>query len=174
MAAVQTLAGTVKIQTALNYINTLDDEATITDAFAKSFLETYTSGATGALKVNCMFHNRYSIAGHAEQALDLSGGLTNSFGTFSFTKVMAIIIKNVTTTAGHTLSFGGGEHPLAGLTDAAGDMIVIGAGGMFCLTHPQEGLAVTGGSADDIKLHNNHATVLSLVDVCIIGVGTVA
>lgn len=176
MAATQACAGTVKIQTALNYTNTLDDTAVVTDAYSRSFLETYLSGSSGALKVNCMFHNRYSInGGPAAQQLDLAAGLTNSFGTFTFTKVMAILIKNNTNTAGHTLGFGGGtSNPMTTLTAAAGDLAEIGAGGMLLLTFPQEGAAVTAGSADTIQIVNNHATVLSSVDIMIIGVGTIS
>lgn len=128
----------------------------------------YTIG-TAAGQANQIFQDQRTLAATSED-LDLSGVLANKLGeTITFTKVRTILIRNLATETGKVLSVGGAaSNALAGLFGNVNDVIKIGPGGAFLLDSPVDGIAVTGGTGDLLKIDSGSDTIT--YDITIVGV----
>lgn len=137
--------------------NSLDLE-TAKAIINKRIQQTITNG-TGANQAQQHWSDIRTLAGTSE-TLDLAGALTNAFGsTVTFATLRAIIIRNLSSTAGHDLIVGGAAAPIAGLFgDAASDKLKIRAGGTLVLLAPLDGYTITATSADGLKLDSGANT----------------
>lgn len=73
--------------------------------------------------------------------------------TVTATKIKALLIKNITTTAGVTVSVGGGSGCVSTIFGNTSDILVIRPGGFVLLYAPDAaGYAVTGTSADILTI----------------------
>lgn len=148
------LSGSVKTQFNMNATKTRDLGVI---SWPVNFTETLslTSGI-GANQVNEMFDDDRTLAGGANEELDLSGTLLNAFGdTIAFVGVKLLYIKNNSAT--ETLTVGGAAatawEPWAG---AAGDAVKIPPGGFILWTNPSAaGWAVAAGVTDKLKILNS-------------------
>lgn len=142
-------------QTTLNVNLTLKnplDLSTPNDSLAMKLLDTWTNGV-GANQINQVWHDNRSIASGGNDDLDLAGGLTGAFGqtiTFARIKVLAIFNKS----DDNVLEIGAaGTNPLSTLFADTTDKIIIRPGGGILLVAPDAtGYAVTGGSADVLRV----------------------
>lgn len=172
-----TYAGEVKVQIKSKVVNALD-LSTVSDILsdpALSIVQALADG-TGSGKAQVHWHDRRSLeatGGADTDALDLAGGVVNAFGTVTFTKIKAILIKMVTATTGLALEIGAGSDPITSLWGASGDVAILGAGGIFLMTSPVDGFALTGGSADKLTITNPSAAAITY-DIVVIGEGTIA
>lgn len=130
------------------------------------FAADYATG-TGSNQQDRVYSTVLSLAGSA-QTIDLLGSLTDSYGAaLSFVEVTGIFIKNNSTTTGQFVTIGAGSNPFITWLKATGDGVVLGPGGIFCLTSPIDGYAPTAGTGDILTFDPGALTFT--VSVLIIG-----
>jgi hypothetical protein len=116
-----------------------------------------------------LFTDTRTIAASSTDSLDLAGALTNAFGTVTFARVKAILVKasaantnnvNVTRPASNGLP----------LFLAAGDGIPVKPGGAFLwVATDATGVPVTAGTGDLLDLVNSGAGTSVTYDIVILG-----
>jgi hypothetical protein len=128
-------------------LNTGIDGGPLFKQHVHHFLQRYTTGV-GANKVGAVYSGRQTISGATP--IDLSGSLSSLVDgtTVSFPILMGIFAVNFSTTAGQTITMGGGSNPLASWVGATGDLVKIGPAGFLNLWNPIDGYAVVAGTGD--------------------------
>lgn len=165
------MAITGKITGQVAMLDNRDTEFTkLRDNPIVSLAMTFANG-TGVDQIDSFWYDRRSLAATTE-TLDLSGGLTDAFGTaFSFAKVKLLIVKNNNTTAGHTLKIGGNASNQFLLFTDGSDKYTLGPGGIFMVAEPcAAGLAVTAATGDILKMDAGAQTIS--YDILIAGIHT--
>jgi hypothetical protein len=124
-----------------------------TVSISQSFNWDITNG-TGAGQANLCYQGVRTLTTGANEDLDVSGSLTNLFGTAVFTKVKLIAISAAAanTTALTVIRPASNGVPFFA---AAGDGFTLEAGDFFALTRRSAaGIAVTAGTGDLINVAN--------------------
>lgn len=108
------------------------------------------------------FHIRATLPTKEEHSYDLAGGVENGFGDIlTFAEIKELQVINNSTTDGDDLNVGGNGSPTSGAlltaifrggNDAG---ITVPASGAFVIASPLSGFAVTGGSADILRIYNS-------------------
>ena len=133
------------------------------DKFAPSMRQTisFTDGTT-ANKADILFTDQRAVATGANDDIDLSGSLADTFGTtVTAAEMVALVIINapISGSANTTdLTIGGGSNPYIGFFGASGDTIgPIKPGGVFMLAAGDAaGIGtVTAGTADILRVSNS-------------------
>lgn len=167
------ISGTTTVQLKDTQRNSLD-LSVITDALSKSWAQTWVAGTTAnAVQVN--WHDKITLASGQATILDVNNtstgtgavAMNNGFGNLQLTKVKKVFLKLETATAGYSLDIGGGNTPLAL------DAVSVGAGGMFLVTNPVDGITVEDATSDLLLISNPSAGAV-VFDICIAGVGAIA
>lgn len=140
------------------------EEGTV--AISQAFDWTITSG-TGAGQVNLCYQGVRTLTTGQAESLDVSGTLSNLFGTTVFTAVKLIAIRSAvanTTVLSVTRPASNGVPFLV----AAGDGFDLTAGDFFILTRrTAAGIAVTAGTGDLITVTNaSGASAVYTIVVC--------
>lgn len=113
------------------------------------------------------------LAASSSTTFDLAGSLEDIYGNaITFAKVKAIVVKNLSTTAGVDLSLGpnssngfGGSN---GVWGDVSDRSTIQAQGLFFWYDPN-GVAVTAGTADTLYLANLSGSASCAYQILILG-----
>lgn len=126
---------------------------------------------SAAGQANQVWHDRRTLVA-ASELINLSGtganAKPNAFGeTAAFATVKGLVIRNRTTTSGANLIVGNASAAFVTPFNAATDRLKIYPGGLIVLWAPNTGYAVTGTTADDLKLDSGSATIE--YDIYIIG-----
>ena len=167
------ISGTTTVQLKDTQRNSLD-LSVITDALSKSWAQTWVAGTTAnAVQVN--WHDKITLTSGQATILDVNNtstgtdavAMNNGFGNLQLTKVKKVFLKLETATAGYSLDIGGGNTPLAL------DAVSVGAGGMFLVTNPVDGITVVDATSDLLLISNPSAGAV-VFDICIAGVGAIA
>lgn len=164
------LTGTLKVIFDFTNLAT-SDLSTLKDTLLHEIRLALTSG-TSANQIDKIWHDRRTLAGGANETLDLIGSLTDAFGvTASFAKVKAILIYNRTTTTGVFLLVGGAASNAwaGGMLVDASDKAKVGPGGFLAWASPVDGYAAAAGSTDNLKIENGHGSTAAEYDIIIIG-----
>jgi hypothetical protein len=146
------------------------DLASVSSELDKPYSVTLGNG-TGLGQANNAWHDRRTLAGGANEDLDMAGGLTNALGVaLVFTKIKSITFySDPANTANFTIS-----RPATNglpLFAAAGDAFVLTPGDVFQLTNRSlAGIAVTAGTGDLINVAVAAAAVGQSYEVIIQGV----
>lgn len=115
--------------------------------------KTFTNG-NGNSQMNRLFVDTRTLAAASEN-LDLAGGLTDRFGnTITLAKLNLLYIKNKSTTSPQILKVGGDANSVP-LFGAVADYIVIPPGGVLLWVATVDGIAVTAGTGDILKIENS-------------------
>jgi hypothetical protein len=132
---------------------------TISDPLNEVMSLTYGYGTT-INNCNIAWASSRSLASTTETLNFSNSSLTDAFGvSLAFVKIKFLAIWNTNTTAGQTLVIGNATNPLA-LFSAGTSTYTIGPNGRFIIAEPAlAGIAVTGSSADSLKLNSGSATV---------------
>lgn len=168
----QTLDGNIKVALGLNYNNSLSDGIQVNDPYSKTFATTFSTG-TGSGKAQVLYHAERTLATTTADNLDLAGGILSAFGTATFTKIKAIAIKVVTTTAGYRLEVGAGSNAFASMLGSATDKVIVQADGMVVLVAPIDGYTITAGTGDILKI-NNPSGGSVVYDIAVLGEGSIS
>ena len=125
----------------------------------------------GANQAERVWGDSRSLAASATEEHDLAGGLTDGLGaTITLTEVRALAVKASTANAS-TITLGGASSNAWEIwAGAAGDAIKLRPGGSLILIAPDAtGYAVTGGSADLLKVANDSTSVTAAYDIFVLG-----
>jgi hypothetical protein len=170
--AINLQSAQLKLVLSSTFQNVLDLD-TVSDALSQIWQNDLTNG-TGANKGQVVWHDERTLAAGTPESLDLAGALACAFGVITFSKVKLIAIKVVTTTPNYRLEVGGAAaNQFINWVGNANDVIIVGAGGLFCLSSPVDGYAVTGGTGDLLKINNPSAGGVTY-DIWVVGEGSVA
>lgn len=166
MADVQSLVTTITGAVTCVHTDTQDDGSIGTDPVTMPLADSLTNG-TGNDQADLVFHQRKTLTTGATQNYDLAAALVDEFGTtLTFVAIKALYIRNLN--ASRALTVGGGAQPWLTWVAAAADAIVIPPMGIFLLTAPLAGFAVTADTGDDL-LVTNAAGGDTIFDILIIG-----
>jgi hypothetical protein len=104
------------------------------------------------------FAKAVALTGSGSNNHDVAGSLADAFGaTLSFVKIKLLFIRNLSTTAGNTITVGNATNPLL-IFGSATHTHTIGPDGMLLIWEPSlAGKAVTASTGDILKVANNTA-----------------
>ena len=163
----------VNIDTALK--NTLPDATEVSDPFRSNVKKTYTDG-TGSGKAQLCFHTKRTLLTTPNETLDLralTGDLGAAFGTYTFSKVKAILISIDTATTGYRLEVGAAAgNQFIGPIKTATDIVVVPASGRWLQESPVDGWVVNAGCKDLLISNPSGGSVT--YRIVVIGEGTAA
>lgn len=128
---------------------------------------------TGADKAQTHWSVNGTLAGGANVVHNLNGGVTNLYGTVTFTELKICFIRVKTLTSGTKLRIGGGTDAIEGLFEADTQQELLGAGGVWLRMEPVDGIAVAAGACN-LKLENLSPSVPLEYEALFIGEGSVA
>lgn len=124
----------------------------------------------GLNEADLLFYERATLLAAGSRTYDLAGGESNTRGeTLVYARVKAIVLVNLTTTAGNSLSLGGGTEPLAGWLTLSSTSVVVGPGGVFVLANPSADGYVTAAANDRLRVQS---TGTNTYDIAILGSAT--
>lgn len=136
--------------------------------------QTYTNNfanGTGADQANQMWTDTRTLTASSTENLDMSGALTNTFGTtVAFTSVKAIVIKAAAANTNDVVVGGAASNAFSAMFGDATDKLVLKPGCVFSLLNPNaNGYAVTAATADILKIANSSSGTSVTYDIIIIG-----
>ena len=169
----KTLTANVALDVLANYVDSADLN-TMRGVLSLKVTDSLANG-TAANQANLVWYDTRTLAATSEQ-IDLAGGEREAFADVAtFTNIRTLLIRNKQTTTGLTLTIGGGTtNPISTIfgSTATNCTETIGPDGWTHKHNPVDGFAVTGGSADTLKLDAGTNTVV--FDIIVIGIGTTA
>ena len=122
-------------------------------------------GAPANPAVDLLWHAERTVEAEDVDDLVLSALPKSLFGqslSFHFASVRALLLVNLSTTAGHDLVVGGAPAaPWEAPFGDAGDSLRLPADSCVLLTNRKTGWTVTGGSADVLRVHNPGGTAVT-------------
>ena len=162
----ETFSGTFKLALSGTFASDANELAAPSQAFNYSKSQVFTNG-TGADQANMIFSDQRTI-GASPDDLDLSGSLSNAFGTtISFTAIKGIIVFAASANSGNVTLGGDGSAAFINWVSDSSDSIVIKPGGMFALIDPSAGgYGVTNSTADVLQVAG---TQNDIYDIILIG-----
>lgn len=130
------------------------------------------ANGTGANQANALWVDTRTLSASATENLDLAGVLVDAFGnTLTFTKVKAILVEAADANVNDVVIGGAASNAWAAMFGDATDTIKVRPGGFFMLVAPNvDGLAVTAGSGDILKVANSAGSTSVTYTIVIIGV----
>jgi hypothetical protein len=151
-----TLAIDLKAAVIWNFQEALD-LSTVTDAARLEFSRGMADGL-GADQADKVWHDARSVASGANDDLDLTALAVGLFGgsvTIAFAKVKALLIVNLSTTAGEELVLDGtAPNAFLGPLAGAAGKIEIGPDSALFLSSKKDGWTVTAGTGDVVRVRN--------------------
>lgn len=161
------LSATIKAGISASHTNVLDLG---TATFPLSVLQSLSlTDGTGANQADRIFSDTRTLAASGTEDLDLSGSLTNAYGTVTFARIKAII---VIASSGNTNNVNVTRPASNGvpLFLAAGDGLPVRPNGIFLWACADAtGVAVTAGTGDLITFTNSAGSTSVTYTVIIIG-----
>lgn len=167
------MTATLSSRVAVTINAQLQDGVTIgsvTHDIAYGVANALTNG-TGANQANQAYSGRRTLAASATENLDLSGGLTNAFGTsLVFAAIKAILIVAAAGNTNDVVVGGAASNGFISWVGDATDTVKVKPGGMLLIAAPNAaGFDVDAGTADLLKIANGGAGTGVTYDVVIIG-----
>jgi hypothetical protein len=166
-------AGSIDLNVQSTLTNSLADGVGLKDPIARDVKNTYNNG-TGSGNAQIHFHTQRTLATNTNETLDLTAltGLGGAPGTFTFTKVKAILFECTTATTGYKAQVGAAaSNAFIGPVEFATDVVQVGAGGRWLQESPVDGWAVT--STCKCLMVNNPAGGSLTYRITIIGEGSI-
>lgn len=130
------------------------------------------ANGTGANQANRLWIDTRTLAASATEELDLAGVLTDAFGNvLTFSKIKAILIEAVDANVNDVLVGGAASNAWAALFGDATDVLRVRPGGFIFHAAPDaNGLAVTAGTGDKLKLANSAGSTSVTFTIILVGV----
>ena len=144
------------------------------DPIVKTASYTLSTLGAGGSSYNQQWRDTRTLAAATNDDLDLAGSLTDAFGAtvaFARFKVLGIWQTNANTADTHFRVGAAGTNPLSTLFVDTTDIIAAPrAGGcLIIVSTDATGYAVTGGSADSLRIRNTSAGTSSTYDIALLG-----
>lgn len=128
-----------------------------------------TSG-TGNSQCDLEYIAQRTLIASANEDLDLAGSLLDPFGaTLTFVKVRGLYIKAAAGNTNSVVIKPAAANGFNGPFGAAAHTITLPPGGVFLVTAPVGGWAVTAGTGDKINIANSAAGTSVTYDIHVIG-----
>jgi hypothetical protein len=168
-----TLTGKILAELSWNQIKT-GELSSPTDQAKLSSSTSLTAG-TDENQIDVLFHDeRVVSAATPSDDLDIYGVLVNEFGsTINLAEVVAILIVNLSETTLDKLLVGGagaGNNAWgAPFNGSQTEKVTVGPSGVMLLSNPIDGLAVTGGSQDVLRIGYSGASGSITYDIVLLG-----
>jgi hypothetical protein len=161
VALAAAIAGAESVSGSLSVVNNLTHTGPSTLSSAKETFSqlvswTVTSGDS-TNQMNALWHDRRTIAGSTNETIDISGGITNAFGTvLNLTEVKFFVIRPASTNDS-TISVGGAAaNAFTNWVADATDAVRVRAGGTLILLAPDAtGYGVDAGTGDALLVSND-------------------
>ena len=161
------LSVTIKSSFAGSHTSALD-LGTAEMPFNAAYAKVFTDGI-GVNQVDRIFTDRRTIAASATDSLDLSGALTNAFGTVTFARIKGVLVMASAANTNNVNVVRPSSNGVP-LFLAAGDGMPVHPGGKFEWVSPTAaGVAVTAGTGDLLDLVNSGAGTSVTYDIIVIG-----
>lgn len=161
------LTATIKASIGGTHTATGDLEAAAS-RFADAISVAFTDG-TAAGQADRRFSDTRTLAASATEDLDLSGALTNIYGTVTFARIKAILVTALAANTNNVNVIRPASNGVP-LFLAAGDGIPVKPGGAFLWVAPDAtGIAVTASTGDLITLTNSGGTTGVTYNITVIG-----
>lgn len=128
------------------------------------FLEDALTDGSTIDKANKPYKGTFTLSASGVNSHDLYGGLTDPFGnTLNFTRIVAIVIWNTSTTVGANLEVGGAaSHAWESWNNGLGSTEKIGPNGVWLKWEPSAaGMVVANGTGDILDVTNIGATSIT-------------
>lgn len=136
---------------------------------ASAVVSTLDDGTATGL-ANRVFADTRTIAASANEDIDLAGSLVDPLGGPAvFAKVKAIMIKAAAGNTNNVVVKPAASNGFLGPFGAATHTITIPPGGVFLVSAPAAGWAVTGGTVDLINVANSGAGTGVTYDIVVLG-----
>lgn len=180
-----TLDASVTISSTFNFAKPVTGFNDLTISSTKQNKQTLKSsnGAASAKGADQIYSAIRTLAGGANETLDLSGSLTNVFGeTISFARIKAILVELLSAaqdsdngTAATSILVGGAvaTQALAGsgkwFADTSDKIRVINGGFFACAVDNAAGVTVSNGASDSLKVENEDGAVACAYRLTLIG-----
>jgi len=166
-----TLATDLLVKIGWVFVEALD-LSNVGDNSNLEYKKSMTDG-TSADQADKIWHDRRTLATGTNDDLDMTALANTIFGTsvpINFAKVSAIMIKNLSTTAGDELKLDSSvanafTGPFNGSTSSK---IEIGADSVLFLSSKKDSWTVTAGTGDILRITNSNAGSVSY-DIVIVG-----
>lgn len=161
------LSATIKAGISAVHTNVLDNG---TATFPLNLLQSLSlTDGTGASQADRIFSDTRTLSASATEDLDLSGTLTNAYGTVTFARIKAVLVI----ASGDNINNVNVTRPASNgvpLFLAASDGLAVRPGGIFMLAcSDATGVAVTAGTGDLLTLTNSSGTTPVTYTIVIIG-----
>lgn len=165
-----TLAATLKLSLACSLLGSSDMTPVPLHDFIEAFTLAITDG-TGADQAQNVFCDERTITASSSENLDLSGSLTNVFGTtIAFTAIKAIMVIASAGNTNNVIVGATASAQFVGPFGDATDTIVLGPGDIFLVTRRSAaGMPVTLTTADLLKIANSGGTTSVTYRIVLIG-----
>lgn len=154
-------------------INSQQTSSTDLSSAIDTLIKTYTCAlapGTGDGQANTVWSDTITLAASGTADLDFAASLTSSFGaTLTFTKIKAIIVAALAANTNNVVVSRPAANGLV-IFSAASDAVSILPGGLFVLTAPKAGIAVTAATGDLLTFTNSAGTTGVTYDVIVVGV----
>jgi hypothetical protein len=125
---------------------------------------------TGNSQCDLEYIAQRTLAASANEDLDLAGALADPFGTtLTFVKVRGIYIKAASGNTNSVIIKPAASNGFTGPFGAAAHTITLPPGGVFLVTAPVAGWAVTAGTGDKINIANSAGSTTVTYDIHVIG-----
>lgn len=136
----------------------------------KNYAIAFTNG-TGANKAEQIHQVQGTIAASGTDAIDLSGSLTNAFGTtVVFTKIKGIVVSAASGNTNDVQVISDATNGFINWCQATADGINVEPGGVFALISPSSGgYAVTAATGDILNIVNSAGGTSVTYDLWLIG-----
>jgi hypothetical protein len=139
------LSATIKAGISASHTNVLDLG---TATFPLNLLHSLSlADGTGAGLADRIFSDTRTLSASATEDLDLSGSLTNAFGTVTFARIKAVLVvastDNTNNVNGDGLSVRPGGIFMWACSDATGVAVTAGTGDLLTLTNSAGSTSVT-------------------------------
>ncbi len=159
----------VMLKITANLAASLDMEE-VASVLTKDLTKAFANGS-GADKISKVFSDQRTLSASSSEELDLAASLIDGLGnTITFTKVKALIVRALAANTNNVEVGGSGANGFEDWVGATGDLVSVKPGGVFLITAPDaNGLTVTAGTADLLKIANSAGSTSVTYDIIILG-----
>jgi hypothetical protein len=160
----ETFTGTTRI-VPQTWVHSTTGLTTVREVLPSSiFSWSHTSG-TGANQMDQLWHGAVTMTASGTNTLDLTGGVTNSFGTVLTMAEVRLMVFTTAISNEDTVSIGGGPTAFYSFMNSTNDLLTIRPEGAIMFVAPDAtGYAIGGGL---LKFVNNSGVSNATVNVYI-------
>lgn len=129
------------------------------------------ANGTGDGQADLAWSDQRTLAGAADETIDLAGSLVDPFGDpVVFARVKMVMVTAAATNSDDVIVGGASANAWLGPFAEANDTIAVQPGGMLLLVAPGEtAWPVVSGTGDLLKIENAHSTAAATYNIVLVG-----